>query len=367
MAPAPSVSDRLAVIDGLFPPSWAEPWDNVGLQLGDRHAAAERVLVALDPTIDVIREAAGRGCGLLVTHHPLVFEPLRSLDLAAPLAGAVAEAIRSGVAVAACHTNADVARPGVSDALAEALDLRVEGVLRPTTAGRRVKVTTFVPPEATEKVLDAMAAAGGGRIGEYSACSFRVRGTGTFVPSAAADPAVGERGTLNQVEEDRLEMVVPGHLVGPLVAAMIEAHPYEEVAYDVVPLEGGEELGLGRITRTEDAISAGDLLERCRERLGPGARIVGDVSRPLTTIAVCGGSGTSLIPDALAADADAFVTGDVKHHQALDAIAAGLVLIDAGHHATEWPFVLRLAARLRGAMPDAEILLSETRTEPFAP
>jgi dinuclear metal center YbgI/SA1388 family protein len=363
----PTVGDWLDVLDRLYPPSWAEPWDNTGLQVGGRDWPADRLLVALDSTGDVIGEARARTCGLVVSHHPLILRPLERLDAADPTGGAAMAASSAGVAVAAAHTNADVASPGVSDALAEALDIYVTGVLRPTAAGERVKLVTFVPADATAKVLDAVATAGAGVIGEYTHCSFRVRGTGTFLPSDRADPVLGERGELTEVEEDRLEVVLPRELLGSVVTALTDAHPYEEVAYDVYPLVGGAGIGLGRIGRLDEPVSGSELARRCADRLGGRVHLAGDPDRRVSTVALCGGSGGSLVGDAIRASVDAYVTGDLKHHQALDATAARLVAIDAGHHGTEWPFVPHLAERLREAAGDlgAEVLVAESRTDPF--
>jgi dinuclear metal center YbgI/SA1388 family protein len=361
----PTVGEWLRALEELFPPAWAEEWDSVGLQAGDRSWPAERVLVALDPTSEVVVEARDRSCGLVVSHHPLVFEPLRNLDVQDPVARVAVGAAESRIAVAAVHTNADVADPGVSDALAEALGVEVTGVLRPTAAGSRVKLVTFVPPEVTAKVLDAVASAGGGLIGEYTHSSFRVRGTGTFIPSEKANPTMGERGELNEVEEDRLEIVVPRDRMSAAVAAMVDAHPYEEVAYDLYPLAGGGGLGLGRVGRTPEPIEARSLAGFCSERLGSDVRIAGDPGRAVATVALCGGAGASLLPDAIRSGVDAFITGDLKHHQALDAAAAGLTVIDAGHYGTERPFVPVLAQRLADAGPPGEVLVSERSTDPF--
>jgi dinuclear metal center YbgI/SA1388 family protein len=362
----PTVAGWLEAIESLYPSSWAEDWDSVGLQVGDRAWPAEKVLVALDPTAEIVEEARGRSCGLLVAHHPLLFRPLQRLDLTEPVARVAVDAARAGVAVAAVHTNADVADPGVTDALAETLGIEVTGVLRPTPAGARVKLVTFVPPEATGKVLEAVVSAGGGVIGEYSHCSFRVRGTGTFLPSERADPVVGERGELTEVEEDRLEIVVPRERMSAAVGAMVDAHPYEEVAYDAYPLAGRGGLGLGRVGRLLEPIDAGALAERCRDRVGSEVRLAGDPGGAVATVGLCGGAGASLIPDAIRAGVDAFVTGDLKHHQALDAVAAGLTVIDAGHHGTERPFVAMLARRLAERGPPGEVLVSERSTDPFA-
>jgi dinuclear metal center YbgI/SA1388 family protein len=356
--------DWIDILDEWYPPSWAEEWDNSGLQVGDRSWAAERVLVALDPTEEVVAEAADRGCGLLVTHHPLLFRPLSRLEVGTPVGRALQAALAGRVTVVACHTNADVASPGVSDALAMALDLEVTGVLEQTSAGERVKLVTFVPLEATAKVLDAIAGAGGGTIGEYSHCSFRVRGSGTFLPSANADPVVGDRGELNEVEEDRLEVVIPRERLTACIQGMVDAHPYEEVAYDVYSLASGGGLGLGRVARLPEPLTAGALVDRCQERLGSVARWAGEAEREVRTVALCGGSGASLIPATIRAGVDAYVTGDVKHHDALDAAAGGMVVVDAGHHGTEWPFVPHLADRL-GAEGLGEVLISDVPTDPF--
>lgn len=363
---SPTVGDWLGVLDGLFPPAWAEEWDSTGLQVGDRSWNASRLLVALDPTPRVVEDARERECGLLVTHHPLLFHPLARIDLADPVAGAAASALAGRVGVVACHTNADVASPGVSDALADRLGVEVTGPLAPTSAGERAKLVTFVPHESTAKVLDAIAGAGVGVIGEYTHCSFRVRGTGTFLPSERARPSIGETGSLNEAEEDRLEVLVPRERLPAAVEAMLDAHPYEEVAYDVYPLLGGG-LGLGRIGRLDRSVGAAELAAHCSERLGVPARLAGDPGKQVGTVALCGGSGGSLIPDALRAGVDAYVTGDLKHHQALDAVGAGLALIDAGHDGTERPFVPKLAERLAeaGSHLGAEVIVSEVPTDPF--
>lgn len=356
--------DWLELLDEWYPPAWAEEWDNCGLQVGGRSWPADRVLVALDPTADVMNEAVEKGCGLLITHHPLLFTPVSQVDAEEGSGTAIAAALAGRLTVVACHTNADVALPGVTDALAEALDLEVTGILDPAPAGERAKLVAFVPVEATGKVLDAIAGAGGGTIGEYSHCSFRVRGTGTFLPSERARPVLGQRGELNEVEEDRLEVVIPADRLSDAIEAMVNAHPYEEVAYDVYPLAAAGTGGLGRLAIPRQPMTGEVLAERCSDRLGAPARLAGDRSGQVRTIALCGGSGASLISLARQAGADVYVTGDVKHHQALDAVAAGLTVVDAGHHATELPFVSHLAERLAPAGL-GEVLVSEISTDPF--
>lgn len=360
------VGEWLAHLDELYPPSWAETWDNPGLQVGDRSSQVTEVLVALDPTVEVIREAADKGAQLLVTHHPLVLEPLVSLDVSRPTESAIAEALSVGVAVIACHTNADVASPGVSDALAWSLGISVEGPLSVATFGGKVKLTTFVPPESSHHVLEALAKAGAGTIGEYDVCSFRVLGTATFRPSGRATPSKGKKRVVNEVEEERLEMIVPRERLQGAMSALIDVHPYEEPAIDVAALEDVDgELGLGRVGELTEETTSSGLLALCRERLGGAPRMVGSSERAVSRVAVCGGSGASLVPEAVKAAVDAFVTGDVRHHAALDALATGMLVIDAGHHASEWPWVPHLAARLSEFDAGSEVSVSEVRTDPF--
>lgn len=359
-----TVAEWKAFLDGLYPPAWAEPWDNVGLQVGDPVSSVSRILFALDPTIEVVREAVSEQAQLVVTHHPLLFEPLSSVDASHPVSAVVTEAIRSEVAMISCHTNADVASPGVSDALCWQLGLSVEGPLQATRAGASSKLATFVPVEATHQVLEAMSRAGAGIVGEYDVCSFRSPGTGTFRPSAQANPAKGKRRTINEVDEERLEMIVPAERVGEVVAAVRQAHPYEEPAIDVVALEvASREVGLGRVALPSESTTVEGLLEMCRERLGGAPRLVGDPAATVARVAVCGGSGASLVPAASSHGCEALITGDVKHHQARDALAAGLSVIDAGHHATEWPWVPHVAELVSRAGGD--IVVSAVPTDPF--
>jgi dinuclear metal center YbgI/SA1388 family protein len=359
-----SVGDWLSLLEGWYPPGWAEDWDNPGLQVGDRDADVQKAMVALDPTIGVIREAGEREAQLLITHHPLLFgSGMTSVDGGEPRGAAIAEAIRLGIAVVACHTNADVAIPGVSDVLATRLDIEVTGPLEHSAAGARVKLVTFVPAGKTYEVIEILAKRGAGTIGEYDVCSFRVGGVGTFRPSGESKPKRGKKLVVNEEDEDRVEMVVPKERIGEVVEALVEAHPYEQVAYDIYDLSGPTGLGLGRIGDLDAEIPAMTLAKRSEEALGSPCRIAGDPGAPVRRVAVAGGTGAFLWPAARRAGADALVTADVKHHEGLDAAAAGLVLIDAGHFATEWPWVEHVAERLGDT--GAAVLVSELKTDPF--
>lgn len=367
------VRDWLGMLHDLYPPAQAASWDSVGLQVGDPDAEVARVLVALDVTSAVVDEAARQPGTLLLAHHPLLLRPLSALTPTTAPGRTALAAARRAVAVAAAHTNLDVAGDGAgtSEPVAECLDLQQ---LRPLTTelreGDRCKLATFIPPEAVEPVIDAMAAAGAGTIGEYERCSFRVRGTGTFRPSERADPYSGQIGRDAAEDEFRVEMEVPRGRVGPVVAALHEAHPYDEAAYDLVPMIEGAEVGLGRLGRLPEPASLQAVADRVREGLpAPHLRFAGDPSRTVATVACAGGAGDSLVPAALAADADVLITGDLRHHVTLDALELGLAMIDAGHHATEaaaipaWSRRLEAGARQRGLA--APVIASQVETGPW--
>ena len=368
-----TVRDWLGMLHELYPPAQAASWDHVGLQVGDRDAEVARVLVALDVTSAVVDEAAQQPATLVLAHHPLLFRALASLTPETASGRTALQAARHGVAVAAAHTNLDVAQDGAgtSDPVAACLGLQDT---RPLTTelrdGGRCKLSTFIPPEAVEQVIDAMAAAGAGTIGDYERCSFRVQGTGTFRPSAQADPYSGEIGQDAAEDEFRVEMEVPRGRVGPVVRALHEAHPYEEAAYDLVSMIEGAEVGFGRLGRLPEPTSLQAVADRVRERLpAPHLRFAGDPSRAIETVACAGGAGDSMIPAALSCGADVLITGDLRHHVTLDALELGLALVDAGHHATEvaampsWVRRLEAGARRRGLA--APVIASRIETGPW--
>ncbi|MDP8977805.1 MAG: Nif3-like dinuclear metal center hexameric protein, partial [Actinomycetota bacterium] len=274
-------ADRLAdwvdLVHARWPPTDAAAWDTTGLQVGDHDDPVHAVLVCLDVTAATLDEAAELGADLLLAHHPLLFRPLRRLTPETAAGRLALRASRSGVAVLAAHTNYDAAVPGTTEPVTGLLGLEEVRPLQPLRTGDSgsVKLVTFVPREDTGAVLDALAAAGAGRIGEYERCAFSVRGTGTFRPSAEASPAVGERERVNAVDEDRLEMVVPAGEVAAAVAALVAAHPYEEVAYDLYPLAepGAPDKGLGRIGSLPEPAALGEVAARLADGLpAPGLR-----------------------------------------------------------------------------------------------
>lgn len=378
------IADWVALVDASYPERDAEGWDQVGLQVGDPADPVTGVLVCLDVTDATLDEARDRGAELLLAHHPLLFRPLGRLTPATASGRLALRAARDGTGVLAAHTNLDVAVPGTTDPIAAALGLVDVRPLvpRPPDADPGVKLVTFVPVGDTARVLAAMSAAGAGRVGDYDEVSFRTTGTGSFRPGPGAHPTIGARGVGTDVVEDRLEVLVPTPFLGGVVAALRDAHPYEEVAWDAFPrlpdpvaavaaVAAGRGRGLGLVGRLPAPLPLSAVADALAGGLpSPHLRVAGDLDRVVRTVAACGGAGDSLIDEAVASGADVYVTGDLRHHVALDAGAQGLALVDAGHWATEAPALaafrtaLGAAAGVRGLR--ARLLASDVRTEPWA-
>jgi dinuclear metal center YbgI/SA1388 family protein len=354
------VAQIAEAVDRIAPLALAEEWDNCGLQVGDPEAEVNRVLVALTPLPEVFEVAEEKGADFLLFHHPLVFDPLKTIDTSSYPGGLLARAIRNGHAVYAAHTSYDAAPAGVSVALARTLGLGAPlRVLSPRGALR--KLVVFVPEENVDAVAKALAEVGAGVIGDYTECTFRTRGTGTFRGGDETNPYLGEKGRLEEVEEVRIETVVPAHTVDRAVEAATAAHPYEEMALDVYPVEGSPGgCGYGRLGTLPDRLTAGELREHVSESLGFPSRLVADPERRIETVAALGGSGGSFIPEAAASGAHAYVTGDVDYHDALLAQSLGLTVIDAGHAATELPSLEPLALRL-AELVDVPVEVSQVR------
>ena len=354
------VAQIAEAVERMAPLSLAEEWDNCGLQVGDPEAEVNQVLVALTPLPEVFEEAEERGADFLLFHHPLIFDPLKTIVTSSYPGGLLARAIRNGLAVYAAHTSYDAAPAGVSVALARTLGL--DGPLRVLSPrGALRKLVVFVPEHNVDAVAKALAEAGAGAIGDYTECTFRTQGKGTFRGGECANPYLGEKGRLEEVEQVRVETVVPAHAVRRAVDAAIAAHPYEEVALDVYPVEGSPEgCGYGRLGTLPDRLTAEELREHVSESLGFPSRLVADAGRRIETIAVLGGSGSSFIPEVAASGARAYVTGDVDYHDALLAESLGLTVIDAGHAATELPSLEPLALQLT-ELVDVTVEVSQVR------
>jgi dinuclear metal center YbgI/SA1388 family protein len=359
--------DVVRAMEATYPPVWAQSWDAVGLVCGDPDAAVRRVLFAVDPVEAVVDEAVDGGFDLLLTHHPLYLRGTTSVAATTPKGRVVHRLLAAGCGLFVAHTNADVADPGVSDALAAAVGLRDVRPLQPEPAEPLDKLVVFVPDDAAERVLDAVAGAGAGGIGNYERCAWTTSGTGTFRPLPGADPTVGSVGEVERVRETRIETVLPRTAREHVLRAMLRAHPYEEPAYDVFELAtvlGSR--GLGRVGDLPAPLPLDELVRRvvaALPRTAWGVRASGDPALEVSTLAVCGGSGDSLLREAAASGAQAYLTADLRHHPASEA-PEGLALLDAAHWATEWPWLADAAARLSAAVR-VETSVSELVTDPW--
>jgi len=342
-----TVRDIQTLVEGWAPTYIAWEKDNVGLQVGSPDAEVRSLFVCLDVTERIIREAASHRADLVISHHPLLFRPVRSVRTDDHAGRCIDLLLRHRMSLYSAHTNMDFARSGTSFALAETLGLTgVDFLLKSFTPGK--KIVTYVPPGAVERVARAMADAGAGRIGNYEHCSFRSTGVGTFRGMAQSSPRVGMKGRLERVEEVRVEMVVDTKDVSSVVKALKATHPYEEVAYDIHPLENvSSEYGMGAVgdlpRRMELATFTRHVMSRLKVK---GIRSVQGGARSIARVAVCGGSGSDLLGEAIRSGAQAFITADVKYHAFHEAYGK-ILLMDAGHYETEWPLVRVLTRRLR--------------------
>lgn len=340
------VRDVQRIIERWAPKEIAWERDNVGLQVGSENASVRSILICLDVNEDTIEEALRRRANFIISHHPLLFRPLRSVDLHDSTGRCVSKLLKSKISLYSAHTNLDFTRGGTSFALADWLTLtRVDFLLKSYRLKR--KIVTFVPPDHVDGVAEAMGKAGAGTIGNYESCSYRSQGTGTFRGNTEARPTIGKRGQLEHVQEVRLEMIVDQPNVQPVVRAMLSAHPYEEVAYDVYPLENiSPDYGMGVIGDLRKPMTVLQFIRHVKKTLGATAvRYTPGASNRVRRVAACGGSGSDLTDEAIRQGADSFITADVKYHSFHDA-ARRILLIDAGHYETERPVVDALAKKL---------------------
>ena len=363
------LADVIAVLDEAYPPALAHDWDSVGLVCGDPGDPIDSVTVAVDATAAVVDSVGERG--LLLAHHPLLLRGVDTVAASTPKGALLHRLIRSGSALFTAHTNADAARPGVSDALAEAVGLTVEAVLDPAAGAPLDKWVIFVPGEAADAVRAAVFAAGAGQIGDYSQCSWSITGTGQFLPGHGADPAVGTIGTVERLPEDRVEVIAPAAARSPILTALRAAHPFEEPAFDVLslaPLPAG--VGIGRIGTLSAPQRLADFVARIGAALPAtawGVRASGDPEAMVSRVAVCGGAGDSLLDAAAAAGVQAYLTADLRHHPADEhRRRSEVALIDVAHWASEQPWCGQAASVLRAAFGDAvNVTVSPLRTDPW--
>jgi dinuclear metal center YbgI/SA1388 family protein len=353
-------------MDRFAPPKLAEEWDSVGLMVGNPSQAIIKVWTTLDVTLPLVEAAIRDKVDLIVSHHPLIFKAIKQLDTSTTSGKIIEQLMKANMAVFSAHTNLDITDGGVNDVLAQTLKLQDIQPLTIDSREKLVKLVVFVPVPHEQAVYEALTAAGAGHIGHYSHCAFATAGTGTFLPLADTHPFIGQQGQLAKVPEVRLETILPEQLVLQVVQAMVAVHPYEEVAYDLYPLNNqGKVTGLGRIGMIEP-LSLQNFIAVVKKQLHIDAvNVIGRPDLLISKVAVCGGSGASLIEQAQSSGADVFVTGDVKYHDALDAAALGIAVIDAGHYATEQPIVAVLASYLQECFPTLIVQANHFQTNVF--
>lgn len=322
-------------IEALAPPAYQESYDNAGWMCGDPEKEVSSVLVAVDMTMEVLDEAIRNGDSLIITHHPLIFMPLRNLTAGNMINDILLKAVRNGIAIYAAHTNLDNSREGVNRRLADVLGLQNFKILKPSSDILK-KLVVFVPEDHAERVRKAMFEAGAGKIGEYDSCSYNIRGEGSFRAGENADPFVGEKARLHYEPEQRIETIVPLHLVTKAVKAAINVHPYEEVAYDIYPLENVHEgIGAGGLGELIEGLDHEQFMDMVKEKLGAKViRYSGSKPSKIKKVALAAGAGSFLIQDAIHSGADVFLTADLKYHDFFMA-ENKILLADAGHYETE--------------------------------
>jgi dinuclear metal center YbgI/SA1388 family protein len=362
-----TVATVVEFLEQFAPPDLAAAWDNVGLLLGEYETPVRRLMTCLTVTPESAAEAVESGAQLVVSHHPILFRGAKRLTDATPEGRNVLALARAGIAVYSPHTAFDNTTGGINDLLAQRLGLAGTVPLRPQEGARQCKVVVFVPDKDLERVSDSLFAAGAGRIGQYSQCSFRLSGTGTFFGSEAANPTVGQKGRREEVSEWRLEAVCPEARVNEAVAAIRRSHSYEEPAFDVYPLHpGGGSRGDGRLGNLPSPLPLGELARAVQAALSCGSvQVVGDLGRLVRRVAIVCGAGGELLADAARARADVLLTGELRFHDCLEAQARGLALVLPGHYATERCGVEDLARRLQERWPEMTVWSSNRERDPL--
>ena len=353
----------------LAPLALAEDWDNVGLLLGDEATEVTRILTCLTLTSDVADEAIAVGATLVVTHHPLLFKPVKKLNASSSEGRLLLKLLRHGIAVYSPHTAYDNAPTGVNQQLAELLELQEIAPLRPRSimaVGDFSKIVTYVPEQQHAAMCQALWDAGAGGIGNYRECSFNVRGVGTFFGLDDAHPAVGQAGRLEHVEEVRVEVICPADRLEPALAALREAHPYEVPAIDVLPLRVMPDgSGAGRYGRLIRPMTLGELNRVIADRLHqPNVQFVGDPAQRIEKLGIACGAAAEFLRDAHRAGCQALLTGEARFHACLEARDLGMALLLPGHYATERPAMEELAHRLAAQFPQVVTTASQSERDP---
>ncbi|WP_040980666.1 Nif3-like dinuclear metal center hexameric protein [Oceanobacillus jeddahense] len=361
-------ADFFQIMDKWAPKSLAYHWDNIGLQTGRFHDATSNILVTLDVTEEVVDEAIEKEVNLIIAHHPLLFQPLKQINVDHPKGRVIQKLLKNDITVFAAHTNLDVAQGGVNDLLSDAIGLKNTEPLEILDQEPLLKIVVFVPDSHIQELRDAFNEGGAGQIGDYSHCTFQSAGQGTFRPSEEANPYIGEENKLTYVDEKKLEAIVPKKKLSKVIQAINSVHPYEEPAYDIYPLENkGEPIGIGRFGILDQSVSMKSFIQTVKKNLDmPQMRVSGNIEKNVKKVAVLGGSGEKYVNHAVRKKADVYITGDMTFHAAQDAEQLGLTIIDAGHYIEK---IMKKATqnKLIQEIPafQSKVYVSQVNTDPF--
>ena len=358
------IQDITSFLESVAPPVLQESYDNAGLLTGNADWGCTGVITTLDATEEVVLEAVEKKCNLIVAHHPIIFGGLRKITGKNYVEKTVITAIKNDIAIYAIHTNLDNVLHGVNAAIANKLGLVNQTILQPKNDTLK-KLFTFVPVEYAEKVRSAIFTAGAGHISNYSECSFNAKGEGTFKPGEGTNPFTGKIGERHAEEEMKLEMIFPAWLENKILIAMIAAHPYEEVAYDIVALENqNQQVGSGLVGELVVPFKEREFLDLLKEKFNLSViRHTPLRSKPVKKVALCGGAGSFLIGAAIAAGADFYISADIKYHEFFDANGR-LVIADIGHYESEQFTIDLLFDILRQKFPTFAVLKTGVKTNP---
>jgi dinuclear metal center YbgI/SA1388 family protein len=352
-------------IEKKYPLNLAEDWDNVGLIIGDYNSDIKNILVCLEINDDIINEAIEKEANMIITHHPLIFKPFKKLTNDNHISLLIMKLVRANINVYTMHTNFDNAKDGMNDIFADLLELQDPKALTVHKSESLYKLVVFVPLSHANTVREAILNAGAGHIGDYSHCSFILYGTGTFKPLDGTTPFIGKQGEMEKVNEVRIETIVDEKRLSSVIAEMLRAHPYEEVAYDIYPLKNKLDNGTGRYGKLTNTMNFRDFCDYVKQKLNVNyLNVAGDFDKQINNVAIVGGAGADFAKEAIYKGCDVLITGDVKHHSALDAVSMGINIIDAGHFMTE-VIALPHIADFINSLFSIDAFVSGVNTNPF--
>ncbi|NJJ34961.1 Nif3-like dinuclear metal center hexameric protein [Clostridioides difficile] len=354
-------------IEKKYPLNLAEDWDNVGLIVGDFDMDVKKVLVSLEANENVIDEAISKNIDLIVTHHPFIFGKINKINSADLKGRLIQKLIKNDIALYSMHTNFDIAFDGLNDYFMEIMEFGNSKVLDVTESETLYKLAVYVPCNYSDELKRVLSNSGAGHIGNYSDCAFSIEGEGQFKPLEGSNPFLGSINDIEVVNEVKIETVVPQKLLGGVISSMLDAHPYEEVAYDLYKLENkGKTFGLGRVSRLDESMTLEDLSNKIKEKLNmKHIRVVGKLNTNITKVAVVTGAGSEFVKKAKRQGAEVLITGDVKYHEAQDALDIGMCIVDCGHFDTEDIFKDVMKRFLRD-FNEIEVIKSDVYLNPFS-